>query len=350
MSTYQSLNIDQSKLDEVIDSFLNENNLKILDTTKTPDKIRVNFGETGEQNALFEIFLKNDGTTTLHFKIGKNQHLGEKLACYIKSKLCIDLQSLNMVIQSISKDDIQLILDEISTNSKITITSKQDDIYVLTSEYKDSLTLAYHPTSNKLQIQGRPLFCYNNLAYILSAIMGAESLAKILYKKDDFDQNIAREEIATLLLKKCLPKSYDLLPTNISKMLVSGQCIKASSPELTDYSLLTYSELRALEGIIKNELVMNEVDVSDLPSSETYSLGGFFEKDGNVFKMKDNIAQDFTGTNKEAVEKAFTFYRLRRHSLFHAEFFDTSTTLISSLSEAINICEKVYTLIENIYE
>ena len=30
MSTYQSLNIDQSKLDEVIDSFLNENNLKIL--------------------------------------------------------------------------------------------------------------------------------------------------------------------------------------------------------------------------------------------------------------------------------------------------------------------------------
>lgn len=46
----------------------------------------------------------------------------------------------------------------------------------------------------------------------------------------------------------------------IGKILVSGQCIKASSPELTDYSLLTYSELRALEGIIKNELVMNEVD------------------------------------------------------------------------------------------
>lgn len=128
-------------------------------------------------------------------------------------------------------------------------------------------------------------------------------------------------------------------------MLVSSQCIKSAAPNLPEYSMLTYVELRALEGIIKEHL--SSKGLSPLPQF----VGELFDKTGSRpvrFELKAANAQSFNG-NKAAIEAAYSYYYERRHALFHMEEFVEASTKIESLTEAINICNKVYKLIEDLY-
>lgn len=50
-----------------------------------------------------------------------------------------------------------------------------------------------------------------------------------------------------------------------------------------------------------------------------------------------------TGNLKET----YSYYRHLRHALFHIENLIDSSIKVKSLAEALNICDKVYTLIEH---
>jgi hypothetical protein len=84
MTDYKDLNLGREALDEQILNFLNtsgyeaEGGIQISKRGK-----RVEFGAVGAQFATVDFLLNNKGTTTIQWKMGQNQPLGEKLAIHL---------------------------------------------------------------------------------------------------------------------------------------------------------------------------------------------------------------------------------------------------------------------------
>lgn len=354
MSEYKDLNINRSKVREAIISFLDDRNMKLYPPDDIPSDFiktfQIYFGATGIKPAMLKFHANKNGTTTLNYKLGKNQELGKEMATFVKSKLYSEIGHVNMVIEGFSEDDFQLVLGEIEIEEKIDIEKTSDKKIVLSSEFGDQLVLTYHLTTSKLQIQGRPLFCYECLAYVLSDILRGDALTQVLYKKDSTDKVVARPEVAEFTLRASLPNSLDQLPDKIKRLLVSGQCVKSSSPDLEDYSLLTYSELKGLEGVIKHQLLINKVSIDDESIEKSLGLGGFFDISSSKVTLKEKYAEEYQGANVSYVCEAYKYYRETRHSLFHMEYLTQASRSIDSLDDALKICTKAYSLIEKIYE
>ncbi|MBN0559985.1 type II toxin-antitoxin system RnlA family toxin, partial [Pseudomonas aeruginosa] len=49
----------------------------------------------------------------------------------------------------------------------------------------DELTVTQHENTHKLQIQGRPLSCYQQLSYLLTELLEINALECILFKKEE---------------------------------------------------------------------------------------------------------------------------------------------------------------------
>lgn len=350
---FKDLNLDREQLVDCLNQFCQEKqaHLELIEDTSSKKVYKII--KPGIEPARLVFHFRNTGTTTIQISEGRNKELNYEVAEYIKIKLCqTEISSLNMSILGINNDFISIVLEEIESikeKNRITIETQKISggvLYILKSlTYKDQLNLSFYEKANKLLIQGRPLSCYKVVVYALSIIIDIDTLAKILYKKDEFDKIIVRTEVAEDILKTKLPKSYDKLPTMIKNILISSCCIKAASPNLPEYSMLTYCELRALEGIIKAKFL--EYGITDIPSN----VGALFNCSSNPITLNPIILQKNSRlvNIQSSLEQAYIYYRQRRHALFHMESFTDATAKISSLQEALQIGNKVYTLIENFY-
>lgn len=81
---------------------------------RSPSCKRVIFGKVGGVSATVDLFLNNNGTTTVHYKIGKNQELGLLLAEYLKGTIDpAEFETVNLVLTSIFDDDVDLVFSGI---------------------------------------------------------------------------------------------------------------------------------------------------------------------------------------------------------------------------------------------
>lgn len=115
-STYKNLNLDREKLSEFIKQFYQENGLKELERTPSEwgpdDKLRViRFGRTGSKPAQVNLYLNQDGSTSISYKTGKNYDLGECLAVYLKETINPDeFERVEMSLNSIPAGDYAVLL------------------------------------------------------------------------------------------------------------------------------------------------------------------------------------------------------------------------------------------------
>ena len=351
--SFKNLNLRLSDLDSCISEYCKEQDIRYELKNQSSSKKYYEISRSGQEPARLTVHLNNKGTTTLQYSQGKNPELSLQIAEHIRNKLCeLEISSLNIGIGGIAITLIVIIkerIEEVRASNDISI--EETDIngvirLILDSQtYKDKLTLTYHKKTQKLQIQGRPLSCYNEVAYALTTELDPETLSKILYKKDEDDQNIIRPEMAEELVKLKLPNAFDQLPKLIQDLLISSNCIKSASPRLSEYSLLTYAELRSLEGVIKRHFLENGIVQQPRNVGEMFDL----DKSKKAIGLSESYESSYSGNKLNEVLKAYSYYYQRRHSLFHIEHFTEATSTISTLEGAINICNKVYELIEDIY-
>lgn len=351
--SFKNLNLRLSDLDNCINEYCKEQNVRYILKNDSSSKKDYEILRSGQEPAKLTVHLNNKGTTTLQYSQGKNPELSLQIAEYIRSKLCdLEISSLNMAIAGIDEVLIELIkerIEEVRESNNIII--KEIEInggirLILESQvYQDKLTISYYRNTKRIQIQGKPLSCYKEVAYALTPELDLETLSKILYKKDEADCNIIRPEMAVESVKNNLPHAYDKLPRFIQNLLVSSNCIKSASPELLEYSLLTYAELRSLEGVIKTHFLENGI------AQQPRHLGEMFDLDDNkkATGISKNYKSLYSGKKLDEALNAYSYYYKRRHSLFHIEQFAESTSTVPTLEGAINICNKVYRLIEDIY-
>ncbi|WP_296175323.1 type II toxin-antitoxin system RnlA family toxin [Psychrobacter sp. UBA2769] len=351
--SFKNLNLRLSDLDSCISEYCKEQNIRYELKNQSTSKKYYEISRSGQEPAKLTVHLNNKGTTTLQHSQGKNPELSLQVAEHIRSKLCeLEISSLNMAIAGIDETLIVLIREQIeAVRESNNIIIKEIEInggvqLVLESQfYQDKLTISYYKNTKRLQIQGKPLSCYKEVAYALTTELDLDTLSRILYKKDEADGNTIRPEMAIESVKNNLPHAYDKLPKLIQDLLVSSNCIKSASPELLEYSLLTYAELRSLEGVIKTHLSENGI------VQQPRNVGEIFKLDNRkkAIGLSENYENLYSGNKMSEVLKAYSYYYQRRHSLFHIEQFAESTSTVTTLDGAINICNKVYNLIEDIY-
>lgn len=352
MKSFKNLNLDRESIPLYIERFMEENQLKMDgEIQKTQSRLRVLFGSTGADFATVDIHLNINGTTTVSWGLGKNQDLGEHLSNYLKATVDEDsLTSINFSLSGILRKDFDGILECISESADINTTTLEDTdsttkIRLTSIQHQDTLTVSYYST-RKLQIQGRPLACYRRLIYLLTELLDLKGLELVLYKKEESSAEIVRKEIATDYLKLQLP-CLERLPDSIKKLLLSSCCVKLASPKLADYCLLLYPELRALEGILKQNMSYNGMYVEDAE----HGFGTFldFDKTSGKAHLKDQFHGQIEENLRLAIENAYTFYKLHRHTLFHMEEYPDGSRMIDTLDKAIALSKSSYELIEAIY-
>lgn len=355
MADYKNLNLDRDAIEANVAKFLESNNLaQDGEPTEVGKAKRYKFGSAGSKFAMVDLFLNQDGTTTISHKIGTNQELGEQLAAYLKATINpAEFETVNLSIDGVRVDDFDAVIACINDSGEFEIEINRDEplckqITLKSIAHQDQLKLTSHRSTRNMQIQGKPLSCYRRVIFMLTDLLDIKSLAQVLYKKDDNSAEIVRTEMAEDHLKRFFTRSYDHLPMQVRKLLISSCCVKLASPQLPDYCLLLYPDLRALEGAMKQ--LLNEFGMS--VSDADHGFGDFFDVDHSSGKctIKPEFRTKIGHIQMEnALNIGYSFYKKHRHTLFHMEEFDGGSRLISSLEMAISLSNDAYAAIYNLY-
>lgn len=353
MSEYLDLNLNRETLKEAIEEFLATNEYQCDGGIQDlENRKRVEFGTPGAKFAMVDLHLNKTGTTSINWKLGKNQPLGETLARHLKDSIDpAEFENVNYALSGFTSDSFEPILECVTESGDIEASVLKDDknckqVRVTSLSHQDQLTLTFHKNTRVLQIQGKPLSCYRRIVYLLTDLLDLKGLEQVLYRKDDSSAEIIRQEMAEDYLKSFFPKSYDHLPDAVKKLLISGCCVKLASPKLPDYCLLLYPDLRALEGVLKEIMSGYNMSVEDAENG----FGQFFDNSNGTCTLKSSYgAQVAHSAMENAINEAYSYYRKHRHTLFHMEEFADGSRMIDTLPKAISLSKDAYTAIDKLY-
>lgn len=350
-SKYNNLNLNREKLDSYVTTFFEQNRFASYEDKEEGDRRILRFGAMGTSPATVILYFKSVGTTTIQYKTGRNHELGKQLADFLLQTIDpMEFESVHMVIDGASSSDVNVVMDDIKTEGisvRKESTSKNESRWKLVSEkYKDNLTVTLYST-NKLNIQGRPLFCYRTLIFYLSEYLNMKGLERVLIRSQNgFSGNVQQYAAENCLKTSLGSVAYSKIDTAIQKLLLSSFCIKLVAPDLPDYSLLLFPELRALEGSAKKALARYGMIVG-----RTDTFGDVFQRKSSSqtqFELKENARSKIL--NKALIpvlEETYNFYYKERHGLFHMECLVNTSRMISTYKV---LCEKSDECIRHIKE
>jgi hypothetical protein len=369
MSEYKSLPLDRESIHSIVCEFTEQNGLRIDDSNvNTQGDVvkshRYKIGKPQMQSAIIDFLCNVDGTTTVHYKTGKNQDLGLELAGFVKNKINPnEFESIEMTLQHLSIKDVMPIYNkfESETYSDNTKMFKYEEevnsdfllqVRVTSSRHQDCLVLKYHKSANSFQIQGRPLFVYKKLSYFLIDILELWGIEKVLSRKDENRTEFISQDVARHTLKSLMPDAYEKLPIELNKLLVSGMCIALASPELPDYSVLLYPELRTLEGSMYDCFNAYGLYSSNYTDNGDQRIGVMFHKSGDdSYSLKHEHFENIENTDMiRALENAYNQYTGKRHPLFHVEEELIFSKFITSLDVAMNMLTDIRECINELYK
>lgn len=361
-SDFKELNIDRTHLKECIEKFWRNNNCQGgTYSEETNSRHRVKYSQDGCKVTVEFIYIQN-GTTTIHTKIGQHHDKGEQLALYLKNKLVGDSRkSISVSVKNINRETFELLIEflrelknEDSDIAEILVTLKSEDrnqkIIKATSKYHDSLTLTHYQTTNTLLIQGKPLYGYSQVSYFLADFIDLNGFLEIVYKGEaspntiEVDNNTVEAE-----LKALLPNAYSSLGQGILTMLQTSFTLKDISIPLPDYSCYVFPALRALEGVMRKLLFDRGYSIE---TENDNSFRGIFFKDSvGKFAVTYEFKAKIGNNNVcNALEQCYNYFTQQRHTLFHANDLTDSSRFISTKEQANQIIERIVKTIDTAYK
>ncbi len=350
---YRSLNLDRDAIEGVVNAFIESQELVLESLGEMPgtqNGVRVVFGATGQQFATVNIYFNRDGTSTVQFLTGANRDLGKLLADQLYESINpAEFEQVNLVLEGFIETTTIPVLELSGEEEHIDVNEHDRNdsriIWKITSpEYQDELTVTLHTRTRKLQIQGRPLFCYRTLIFNLSELLDLKGLEKVLVRQDDGKAEIVQQEVASSHLKAVLGDSYDNLHQNVEKLLISGLCVKLAAPALPDYCLLLYPELRSIEGVLKDKMYDLGMEVG------REGFGEYFDKDQNSFILGTEHRGRCPNVEcAEILEEAYSFFNRERHGLFHMETIVEASRVIGNITHLMTKSNQAWEHIKKLY-
>lgn len=351
--TYSNLNLERAIIETASREFIEYKAYSLHSIGPMPGTrpgLRLVFAKHGEALATVNIFYNQGGTSTIQYLTGSNPNLGKELADHLYETINpAEFEHVNLVLQGFVEDNVLSILQLSADQPHIQFNEHSRNVHTVvwkihSPEFQDELTVSLHHSTGTLQIQGRPLSCYRVFTFNLSELLDLKGLEKILIRQEDGKASIVQKDVARSHLMCVMGDVYPRLHKSVEKLLVSGLCVKLASPDLPDYCMLFYPELRSVEGVLKS--TMHRLG---MPISQD-GFGPYFDKIQGGFILKSQFAGNLqSGSQAQVISDAYTFFNKERHSLFHMETAVDASRMISDMSRLMVKATQSWGIIKDLY-
>jgi len=350
---YKNLNLDRAAIEELTQKMIAERGYTLEsfdDVPGTQAGKRVVFGHAGKNFATVDILFIKGGASTIKYLTGANRELGKELADYLYESINpAEFEQVNLVLKGFIETTLIPVLEVTGEEAHIEINEHSRDKLktvwkILSKEYQDEITVTLHSSTRTLHIQGRPLSCYRAFIFNISELLDLAGLEKVLIRQEDGKADIVQQEVARTHLKAVLGDAYEKIHQSVEKLLTSGLCVKLAAPELPDYCLLLYPELRSIEGALKDKMKDFGMTVGK------DGFGEFFEHNNGKWELNTASAAKFPNiATTNVIESAYNFYNRERHGLFHMEPIVDASRMISDMKHLMTKSTQAWQQIKSLY-
>lgn len=338
MGNYAALMLDASKIEGAVKAFPGCS--KVVGPTERGKFLEYEIHtEPGITCALLHVFARGDTTTTLHYKVGKNQGLSAEVAEHVATTTAMvkhDAKPLSL--KNISPEQWTFLLESLA-EEKLTLTRQihqNAERYAVLASGLDEVFI-HRFTTGRFLMQGRPYNAYGKVVDCLSYVSD-EKKELIAAQLETIDvKNISSEGLLAELEQR-MPAACNFLNDTVKCIFAPALALTKLSIDLPDYSALTYPALRGLEGSIKEIFLQNRVVVD-----RKKGIGEHFNAKG-LLRLGSSSAM--TQPTVGALESFYDIYNKHRNSLFHTDQNTITSRIIETKAEAIGIVDDVFYAVE----
>lgn len=260
---FSKLHIDKNRIQEWIQLWCEAN----LEGEST-----INFSESGER-IQYTICNKNDtikidfikctgGLLTISPKVGKNIPISTQIAESIYERVKDVMKEspfANGFSILLSKDDFDTVIELVKEMQNVTEKNFSQQLeegkaayylYQFQSEFKDCVTVKYYLNTNRMQVQGKPLFLFNEIVSLVSengAKLNDVVDAHLKYCSVDIPKNDIYEEMKNIFGDDL----FDFLSTTQKAIFSTAFILSKIEINMADYSGIIQQALRGYEGFAK---------------------------------------------------------------------------------------------------
>lgn len=355
---YSKLSIDKNKIPEWIRLWCEENMEDRFEIAEVDGKDRIQYTISSEKIVVKLDFQKcSGGLLTICPKVGTNIPVSMLIAESIYERVCNVLKNspfANGFSIVLPEEDFDTVIDLISEIEGVTLSNFYEQNEEGKAKYKlykykgfagDSVVIRYFPKTSRMQMQGKPLYLFNEIVAMVSE-NGAEQDevvdAHLKYCNVDMKKEDIYEEMEAILGTNL----FNFLSKTQKVILSTSFILSKIEGDLGDNSVLVQPANRAFEGFAKKIYAQEGLECDG-----EQQLGKFFEwpehisplmKDEYVNKLDDHIVKGFTAM--------FKFYTQYRHPYMHSSAYDYSTTIIENRKVAEEKLNEVISAMKSWYE
>ena len=366
---YKKLNLKRENLEieikKYFDTVFNDNVKIEIKTIGCYQELFTIIFEKGEK-ILFDLYSTENGKYTFNFTQHRtSDEIREKffypMADWLIETCSFGVVETNFVVKNISKEDFDILVYILKENKENKF-EKKDIVtwiqYKIKSQYKDVLSLIHYTTSNKLVVQGQPLYLYWEVVKI---ILNNYSISKDeAFEMANISSSAKSKEEVEETFKSKHSILHEKLNDDLKKFLSVYIAIKDSIiVELEDYSFICFPIFKLSEGflrqIISDELLKQEIYLEEKGFSIDLQNSKIVFKNNSLFYLKDEnyfLNNDIGGidaSKREKINKLYTYFHKQRHSCSHGKE-DNGSRIIESIGEACYIGDNLLKLINNFFE
>lgn len=297
-----------------------------------------------------DFYYNSDGKTTINPRVGQHQEISLRIASIILTKLQYkesDIQSRSYSVHPIEREDVDVVVEYLQELEGVELVGKSRNdtnkywLFQYKSKIGDKITLKYFD-KKRLQIQGKPMYLYQEVACLLSAYFPFDEIVK--KQAEYFSVDINPTEIR-IEMQQLIPNAYTALDEQLRKILSSSLSLRKVDIPLEDYSGFVFPALRTLEGYLKFLFSQKGILIT-----KKDMFGNYLHQRPTGFVLNaDAKARITCDKTTSAIEKCYTYYNTHRHGLFHTEVVASSTRILQTKQSAESIINDVLELIETTY-
>ena len=356
---YSKLSIDSRKIKNWIELWCEAELQGAFNVSFVDNGSRIQYSINNQGNIIKIDFIKcSGGLLTIAPNVGTNIKISTQIAdnIYERVKNVIkDSPFANGFSILLSLEDFNIIIELLKDMEGVSLTNYSEQLvpgkanyylYQFQGQAKDTITLKYHINTHRMQLQGKPLYLFNEVVSMVSengASLDDVVDAQIRYCSVNISNDDIFEEMECILGSKL----FAFLSTSLKSILSTSFILSKIEVEMLDYSGIVQQALRTYEGFVKKLLAAKGIECEG-----DKQLGSLFHRPD-----KDSpfiLNEDHSRKIGEELEKYFTsmytFYYNKRHPYSHATARDFDTIIISNRNIADELFSEIIFSMKTWYE
>ncbi len=347
---YSKLCIDKEKITGWIKLWCESELDGTVNIECTENVSRIQYTIHNQGNIIKIDFIKcSGGLLTIAPNVGKNIDISIRIAdnIYERVKNVINNSPFsNGFSIIIDRSDYEIVIELIKGISGVTQVNYSEQLevgkalyhlYQFRGQAGDLVTIKYFLNTKRMQLQGRPLFLFNEVVSMVSE--NGASLDEVVDAQIRFcNINISNDAIYEEMEHVLGSDLYSFLSNSQKAIFSTAFILSKIEIDMPDYSGIIQQALRAYEGFVKKMYAAKGIECE----GDT-QLGSLFTRPDKQSKFI--MKPEYSCKIDEKTEKDFTsmyvYYYNKRHPYSHATARDFDTRIISRRNIADEIFNEI---------